>query len=433
MAEVNMKRQKQQSDAGAETDADADELSAAEASDGAAPDTNVEDADLEDEMDHEVVNEQGAPAGRDEATGQAATRERASESRRRSRGAAASAKRNEGTLARMFGWTSRPPADAAPPAGVAPLAATAAIGPTAPVVKRGRPVGTRSSGQGCDGSSAASHSGVKPGSLGANPAVSKRQRAEIRQAAAAAAAAAIIRGDELPDPSVEVEPRQRRSHAGIPNGLQLLAKGLEPDFVFRLKAVASRRCFQREDFVYGLAMSKVDWLQLEQDPWELRRAYAMAHFARLREDGRGLTDVLAEAARGVFYGEEGVFDHTINQTTLRGWLTNFIEQNGRLEPSQRGRHAKTESFLSDENIKEQAREWLSTHVAAARQKGEKTVEAVNGERFCTWCNEVLLADIIKAPKSKRERISLSKARAWMHTLGFSYRKHQETIYVFFGF
>jgi hypothetical protein len=125
------------------------------------------------------------------------------------------------------------------------------------VIRRGRPARSHSSGQGSDGSSAASHGGVKPGSLGANLTLNGRQRAGSRRAVAAAAA--VIRGDERPGSSLEVAPR-RRSHAGTCNGPQLLARELKPEFALRQQAVASRRCFQRDAFVDGPAMSKVQWL-----------------------------------------------------------------------------------------------------------------------------------------------------------------------------
>jgi hypothetical protein len=67
-----------------------------------------------------------------------------------------------------------------------------------------------------------------------------------------------------------------------------------------VKAVASLRRFGREDFVDGPTMSKVQCLQLERDTWELWRAYAMAHFARLRDEGREVAWVLQVAAEGVF-------------------------------------------------------------------------------------------------------------------------------------
>jgi hypothetical protein len=347
MAEVNAKRRKQQDATIAQIEEGMDELQSEEAVGAALSDTDAEDAELEDEMVMEVVDEGPATKSGDAAAGQAARRARESEARRRSRGEAVSGKKNDGTLARMFGKPSWPPADAAPLTGVAPPAEAGAAGPTAPAIRRGRPPGSHSSGKGSNGSSAASHGGVKPGSIGGNPTTSNRQRASIRQAAAAAAA--VIRGDERPGPSLEAAPR-RRSHAWTSNGPQLLARGLEPEFALRLKAVASRRCFQQEDFVDGPAMSKAQWLQLEQEQWELRRAYAMAHFARLRDDGHAVASALQVAAGGVFYWDEGVLEHTLSETTLRRWLTDYIKQDGWLVPAQRGRHAKNESYLSDQLV-----------------------------------------------------------------------------------
>jgi hypothetical protein len=112
------------------------QLHSEEALDATFSDTDAEDAELEDEMVMEVVDEGPAARSGDAAAGQAARRARGSEAQRRSRADAVSAQRNEGALTRMFGWLSRPPADAAPPAGVIPLAEAAAAGPTAPAIRR---------------------------------------------------------------------------------------------------------------------------------------------------------------------------------------------------------------------------------------------------------------------------------------------------------
>jgi hypothetical protein len=126
--------------------------------DAAFSETDAEDAELEDEMVMDVVDEGPATRSGDAGAGLAARRARENEARRRCRSEAASAQKDEGALAWMFGWPSRTPADAAPSAGVLPPTEAVAAGPTAPAIS-GRPPGSHSSGKGSIGSAAASHGG----------------------------------------------------------------------------------------------------------------------------------------------------------------------------------------------------------------------------------------------------------------------------------
>ena len=48
-------------------------------------------------------------------------------------------------------------------------------------------------------------------------------------------------------------------------------------------------------------------------------------------------------------------------------------------------------------------------------------------RFHKYCNEELLQDILAADQ-KRQPISEDTAKAWLHTLGFSYERHRKGMY-----
>jgi hypothetical protein len=85
MAEVHAKRRKQQGVVAAQIEVGMDELHSEEASDAALSDTDAEDAELEDEMVMEVVDEGPATRSGNAAAGQAARRARGSEAQRRSR------------------------------------------------------------------------------------------------------------------------------------------------------------------------------------------------------------------------------------------------------------------------------------------------------------------------------------------------------------
>ena len=56
----------------------------------------------------------------------------------------------------------------------------------------------------------------------------------------------------------------------------------------RLLQIASARHFARSDFVGAELLSKEDWMELRESSWELRRAYAMAHFVALLRRGVGV-------------------------------------------------------------------------------------------------------------------------------------------------
>eukprot|EP00967_Tisochrysis_lutea_P143479 scaffold266554_cov23-Tisochrysis_lutea.AAC.3 len=60
-------------------------------------------------------------------------------------------------------------------------------------------------------------------------------------------------------------------------------------------------------------MDKVAWLQLRTDAWELRRAYPMAHFDRMRANGESVTVALATAADAVLFGKRALTGR------WRGW------------------------------------------------------------------------------------------------------------------
>eukprot|EP00966_Prymnesium_polylepis_P099222 2298076-Prymnesium_polylepis.1 len=99
--------------------------------------------------------------------------------------------------------------------------------------------------------------------------------------------------------------------------------------------------------------------------------------------------------------------------------------------SQRGRHAKTESFLDDADIKAQAVSWLRHNVQATREKpppGVHPTPPLNVVRFMKWANEELLFDIIAQSGGKRQPICEWTACRWLHTLVFSYKGHKKMIF-----
>ena len=190
--------------------------------------------------------------------------------------------------------------------------------------------------------------------------------------------------------------------------------------------IAAERCFRRCDFVGGESMLAEEWAERKQAPWELRRAYAMAAYIQLHfRDGQPATVSEAAAARTVHSGRDA---HPLTARALHNWLHDYVTNGGRLQPSLRGRHRKTESYLSDQDIKEAAVLWLRSNILASRKKSDTTTP-LTVEHFCEHVNDVILKDIIADPASNRKKIGLETAREWMHLLGFSHCQHRKGIYV----
>jgi surface antigen len=232
----------------------------------------------------------------------------------------------------------------------------------------GRPPGSSTKSP---GSRYASHRSLAPGSVG-NPTTSKAERSAVRKAAAALreCGAEGVPGEP---------PAKRRADADMERGPQLLPK-LRYELSHlgdRLLAIASVRRFERTDFVDGELISPGDWMDLRESSWELRRVYAMAHFVALQRHGTGVVAGCEQVAEAVRLGKEA---HGMTSRTVHTWLTDYIKSGGKITPSRTGCHAKTESFLSDESIKEAALDWLRHNVRAAQPKGS-TESPLNVPRY----------------------------------------------------
>lgn len=249
--------------------------------------------------------------------------------------------------------------------------AVAAQGTPAPAVeqtparpKRGRPPGSTANRTSLLNSS---HRGLAPGST-ANRTSSKAAHREMRAAASAAAVALHEAAEAMAGGAPGEPPAKRRADADVERGPQLLPKLLHElrPLADRLCVIASARRFQRSDFIDGELLSHGDWVELRESSWELRRVYAMAHFVGLQRRGVGVVAACTQAAEAVRLGKKA---DGMTMRAVHHWLSEYIRNEGRIASSRRGCNTKTESFLSDESIKETALAWLRTNVRAAQQKG----------------------------------------------------------------
>ena len=295
--------------------------------------------------------------------------------------------------------------------------------------KIGRPPGTKTTLSRTE--RFASHGGRSTKALGSSSMESKSVRSAVDRSRRARSAdppnTAVANPPDPPAP----EPK-RRKDADRQRGPQPLTT--MPD---SMKAAITRihykGRFERSDVVGGEEMAATTWLELRSNRWELRRMAVMAAWVTARK-----TMGVVEAAERVVVGNVlGPHAKPLDSSTLQRWLSDFVKARGRITPSERGHHSKTESFLDDEDIKQTAKQWLRENVQAARKKpipGEHPPPPLNVLRFHRYANETLLKDIINplpnlmGPVKPRKPITDRTACRWLHALGFNYTPNKKMIY-----
>ena len=296
--------------------------------------------------------------------------------------------------------------------------------------KLGRPKKEQGGSSSSSSATYASHRGVGPKSLGSNTRESKATRSEMRRTASTAAAAAIAAAATADNGGGGG--KRQRSDAGKARGPQLL-RDFPSEMGDRLLYLTSRspseKRLDRWDVVGGEDLSHVEWMQVRKHPWELRRVDAMAHWYSLRQvEGLSVGAAAKSAARAVILGNKA---KPLTGRYVLQWLGDYVKEGGRIKPSHRGQHVSTESFLTDQKLKQRATEWLRENVQAARKKpksGEHPTPPLNVSRFCMWINGTLLKEILAEPRTKRKPIDERTACRWLHALGFGYCSHKKNIY-----
>ena len=253
----------------------------------------------------------------------------------------------------------------------------------------------------------------------------ERERYKQRKANAA---------EETPRSSL---PRQARTFCGASSSSSRKSRALSVDLrkkksartvtpavaavIARISAPKKRR-FERHDIVNGETLSRVEWANVRRDHWELSKVYAMNIFLNLRRAGRVSQDAYNEAAKSV-YTPNG---KPVSWQTVRQWLTRFCAAGGKLHLDMRGRKPSTESYLSDNDVKEQAVAWLREQLRLMRAKNIDS-PPLTVSTFHRFCNSTLLAPKM-ANDSRMKPISAQTALNWLHALGFGYKSHTKSIY-----
>jgi hypothetical protein len=197
-----------------------------------------------------------------------------------------------------------------------------------------------------------------------------------------------------------------------------------------LLRMASRRRLERAHIVGGESIDPAEWLTQQHHPWELLRAEAMGAWVSLRR-GYDVVEPAERVAETRLIGESA---KPLTERALRDWLAKFILAGGRLKLSQRGHHAKIESYLDNQKLRHEAVQWLRTNVQAGRKKSVSKAHPtppLNVPRFHKYVNETLLKDVLSQPGKRGQKLKPIDERSacrWLHTLGFKYCSHKKNIY-----
>ena len=137
-----------------------------------------------------------------------------------------------------------------------------------------------------------------------------------------------------------------------------------PELESAIQRISKARAFKRSDIIGGKELNRIEWAHASRDYKELRKVYAMNVFIKCRREGTPARKAYEKAAQTVGRAN----GNHVNWQTVRGWVMVFAQMQGKLRLDQRGRHAKTKSYLDDPAIKEQAIEWLRLQLKQLRQK-----------------------------------------------------------------
>ena len=108
--------------------------------------------------------------------------------------------------------------------------------------------------------------------------------------------------------------------------------------------------------------------------------------------------------------------------TIREWRSIFISNEGSFPDSEQGKYQQAGVLWQNEDLNKKVREFVRKNASV---KGKKNLTAA---AFCSWVNEVLLANNVLEPGYPR-RVSVTTALRWLHNLGFQVIKKKKGTYV----
>ena len=130
---------------------------------------------------------------------------------------------------------------------------------------------------------------------------------------------------------------------------------------------------------------------------------------RYQIDGMGKVESAERASSSI----PGNASQTVR--CILNWTSVFLET-GQLPQSNQGKHRKSQSLLSDEEILLRIREWL-----IEAPKGSR-----NPEKLAHWVNNSLLLEVEGIGNT---HISVRTVRNWMNTLGYKYGVWKKGVFI----
>ena len=197
-----------------------------------------------------------------------------------------------------------------------------------------------------------------------------------------------------------------------------------PEMMATLKRIShpKRRRFERGDLMNGEKLSRVEFAQARKDHLELHRVYAMNMYVTQRRAGACARAAYEEASKSVVKPN----GKSVNWQTVRRWLRDFAACGGRLQLDQRGRCPTTNSFLSDNTLRQLALEWLREQMRLTRAKNIDS-PPLTVTNFHRWINSTLLKSKFEAD-SRLKPVDAVTALRWLYKLGFQHKSHTKSIY-----
>ena len=190
----------------------------------------------------------------------------------------------------------------------------------------------------------------------------------------------------------------------------------------QLGRMHKKRRIDKDDFLRGEQMSKVEFSRARRDYKELQRVTAMHLYIRSRKEGKASRDAYQAAAMS-FIRPNGKH---INWQTVRLWMAAFVQAGGKVSLSQTGRTPATCSYLSDPNLKDQALAWVREQLRLARAKNTDA-PPLTVKGFQKWINSTLLKPRRDA-NPRLKPICRTTTRKWLEALGFTYKAHTKSLY-----
>lgn len=148
---------------------------------------------------------------------------------------------------------------------------------------------------------------------------------------------------------------------------------------------------------------------------EMRYLTVKLYVTNMLDQDMSMSKASVQAAKALVERKENMTHRSFVCKSIRHWAREFAEC-GYISKSNRGRHVKRISFLSQEEVREKCIEW---------QRGVKPMER-DIQAFKSFIDNELAPSY---NEGKPGNVSIRTIRRYLHLWGFKYRKNTKGIYV----